>query len=318
VLVTGGTGYLGEAIAGALRTRGHDVVVFSRHARASAPGVEAIGGDIRDAAAVTAAARGCDAICHTAALVSIRSAPREAEAINVGGLRHVLAAAEAHAVSRVVYTSSFLALPPAGRRVAVEANDYQRTKVAALRVAQEAARAGLPVVCVYPGVITGPGARSEGNLVGRLISDCLRRRLPAIIGGRRTWSFSFVGDVAAGHVLALERGRPGASYGLGGHNLPQMALFEWLRARRATPLPIDLPLPLARLVGAAEEVRARLTGSLPQVTRGVVEIFSHEWPVDSSRAVAELGYRITSFEDALTATLDDVEGAARRPVRPAP
>jgi farnesol dehydrogenase len=307
VLVTGGTGYLGAAIVAALAARGHAVVLFGRHAR-PAPGIDgAIAGDIRDTAAVVAAARDCDAICHAAAYVSIRRAPGEAEAVNVGGLRNVLAAARAHGAARVVYTSSFLALPPAGRTSPVEANDYQRTKLAALRVAEQAARGGLPVVTVHPGVIVGPGARSEGNLVGRLIGDHLRGRLPGIVGARRTWAFSFVEDVAEGHALALERGRPGENYGLGGHNLPQVAIFEWLRTRRGTRLPADLPVPVAMIAGALEELRARFTGALPMVTRGAVEIFRHDWPVDSAAAVAELGYRISGFDHAMSATLADVE-----------
>ena len=312
VLVTGGTGYLGTAIVGALLARGHHVVLFGRAAR-PAPGIDAVAGDIRDASAVAAAARGCDAICHSAALVSIRHAPAEAEAVNVGGLRHVLAAATAHGVGRVLYTSSFLALPPAGRHTPLAANDYQRTKAAALRVAREASQSGLPVVCVHPGVVLGPGVRSEGNLVARLLKDHLNGRLPGIVGAARTWAFSFVEDVAAGHALALERGRLGEQYGLGGHNLPQMAMFEWLRARRGTRLPWDLPVPLASVAGAIEELRARLFGSLPLITRGAVEIFSHDWPVDSTRAVADLGYHISSFDQALSATLADIEGATVTP-----
>lgn len=311
VLVTGGTGYLGTAIVAALAARGHTVVLFGRRVR-PAPGIgETVVGDVRDAGAVSAAARGCDAICHAAAYVSIRHAPAEAEAVNVGGLRHVLAAAAAHGTARVLYTSSFLALPPAGRTSPIEANDYQRTKVAALRVAVDAARSGLPVVIVHPGVIVGPGTRSEGNLVGRLLGDCLRGRLPGIVGARRTWAFSFVEDVAEGHVLALERGRPGENYGLGGHNLPQVALFEWLRARRGTRLPLDLPVPVALVAGALEELRARVTGALPMVTRGAVEIFRYDWPVDSAAAVAELGYHVSSFDHAMSTALADAEAAIR-------
>src|SRR5215510_3724260 len=110
VLVTGGTGYLGSAIVRALARAGHEAVVFAR----SATGPGGIAGDIRDTRAVTAAATGMDAIVHAAALVAVwRKDPAEFDAVNVGGLQSVLAAARAHGVSRIVYTSSFLALPPA-------------------------------------------------------------------------------------------------------------------------------------------------------------------------------------------------------------
>ena len=100
--------------------------------------------DIRDAGAVERAASGCDAICHTAALVSLwRPRREEFDEVNVGGLRHTLNAARNLHISRIVYTSSFLALPPTGTRAAMQANDYQRTKVIADRVAREASEAGL-------------------------------------------------------------------------------------------------------------------------------------------------------------------------------
>src|SRR5262245_38790898 len=106
VLLTGGTGYLGRAIAAALAAGGHDVVVFARSAsRSGAPGTP-FDGDVRDGAAVQRAAGGCDAIVHTAALVSIwRRRPEDFDDVNVGGLKNVIAAAAAAGIRRIVYTS---------------------------------------------------------------------------------------------------------------------------------------------------------------------------------------------------------------------
>src|SRR5262245_30419919 len=115
VLVTGGTGYLGRAIVRALAAHGHDVVVFARTAsRSGLTGVRAlIDGDIRDGAAVARAAAGCDAVSHSAALVSIWRRRREDfDDVNVGGLGNVLDAAGAQQIRRILYTSSFLALAP--------------------------------------------------------------------------------------------------------------------------------------------------------------------------------------------------------------
>ena len=142
VLVTGGTGYLGRAIVRATADRGHEPVVFARHAtRARLPG-RAIDGDVRDRAAFEAAASGVDALCHSAALVSLwRRDPSEFDKINVGGLENAIAITRTLKLPRLIYTSSFLALPPAGRTAPLEANDYQRTKVAAHRVAMSMTRA---------------------------------------------------------------------------------------------------------------------------------------------------------------------------------
>src|SRR4051794_4840151 len=207
VLVTGGTGYLGSAIVRALQRHGHQPVVFARTARAAVsaglPGT-AVDGDVRDTRAVTAAAAGVDAICHTAALVALwRADPSEFDAVNVGGLQSVLSAVREHRLSRMVYTSSFLALPPADSPHVLTANHYQRTKVAARDVARRAASDGLPVVTLYPGVIYGPGPATDGNLVGRLMRDHLAGRLPGVVGPERLWSYAYVDDVADAHVAAL-------------------------------------------------------------------------------------------------------------------
>src|SRR5688572_10961531 len=115
VLVTGGTGYLGRAVVRALAARGHELVLFARSAgRSGLPGTP-VDGDVRDRGALERAAAGCDAISHSAALVSIwRRRRADFDEVNVGGLRNVLAIAGAHRIARVLYTSSFLALPPRG------------------------------------------------------------------------------------------------------------------------------------------------------------------------------------------------------------
>ena len=116
VLVTGWTGYLGRAVVHALDARGHDLVVFARSAsRSGLPGT-AVDGDVRDRPALERAAAGCDAISHSAALVTLwRRRRDDFDDINVGGLRNVLAVAATLRTPRVLYTSSFVALPPRGR-----------------------------------------------------------------------------------------------------------------------------------------------------------------------------------------------------------
>lgn len=303
VLVTGATGYLGRAIVDACREAGHEVVAFARRASSSGLTGTLVDGDVRDGDAVRHALRGCQAVVHAAALVSVwRQDRREFDDVNVGGLKNVLEAAQSLGVERVAYTSSFLALPPAGASTPGAWNDYQRTKVAAEREAAAAVSRGVPVIRLYPGVIYGPGAATEGNLVGRQVVDHLSGRLPGVIGADRTWSFAYVVDVARAHVAALERGVPGGRYEVGGENLPQMTVFEILRDRLGCSLPRRLPAALGRVAGAIEEARARLTGRTPLLTRGTVEILVRDWPLDSSAAQRDLGYAITP----LAAGLDQV------------
>ena len=305
VLVTGGTGYLGRAIVRALVRGGHEAIVFARHASGAGLPGRAVDGDVRDRGALRAAAHGVDALCHSAALVTVwRADPREFDDVNVGGLEHAIAVARELRLTRLVYTSSFLARPPAGRGRPIPGNDYQRTKAAADAVARRAADDGLPIVRLYPGVLFGPGTDSEGNLVGRMIADHLAGRLPGLIGAERIWSFAWVEDVAAAHVAALERASAGTAYDLGGDNLPQVRPFELLHAARGTRLPRRVPTWAAVAVGMADEWRARLTGRPPRLTRRTVEIFRHDWPLDSGPATVDLSYRPTPLSAGLRLMLD--------------
>jgi farnesol dehydrogenase len=300
VLVTGGTGYLGRAIVAALVARGHAPTVFARSATSSDLPGRLVDGDVRDAAALARAARGCDAIIHSAALVSLwRPRRQDFDDVNVGGLEHVLDVARAAGIGRILYTSSFLALPPADGSSPLECNDYQRTKVRADARAARAVADGLPVVRVYPGVVYGPGRVTEGNLVGRLVADHLAGRLPGIIGADRRWSYAFVDDVGEGHVAALERGTPGARYVLGGENAPQMRVFEIVRDLTGRALPRRIPFALATIAAALDETRAAITGRPPLVTRGGVAIFRHDWSLDSREAERALGYQITPLREGL-------------------
>ena len=305
VLVTGGTGYLGRAVVRAFAAAGHETVVLSRSAKQSGVSTAAVDGDVRDRESVYGAAAGCDAICHLAALVAIwRTRPSDFDEVNVGGLRNVLAVSASRDLP-TVYTSSFLALPPRGRPEPLMANDYQRTKVLAEREASAAARNGARLVRLYPGVLYGPGVRSEGNLVGRLVDDHLRGRLPGIIGADGIWSCAWVEDVARAHVAAAERAAPGAAYALGGENLPQMQIFAAIETMTGRRRPWRIPTVAANALGGLEELRARLFRAPPLVTRGAVEIFSHDWPLDSSAAVRDLGYSVRPLVEGIGLLLEN-------------
>jgi nucleoside-diphosphate-sugar epimerase len=304
VLVTGGTGYLGRAIVRALVEREHSCVVFARAASRSGMPGRLVDGDVRDRAAIDRAADGVDAVCHAAALVSLwRARRQDFDEVNVGGFENVIDVCRARGLARLVYTSSFLALPPADHAMFGATNDYQRTKVAGLALARAAAARGVPIVSMVPGVIYGPGAATEGNLVGRLVHDHLARRLPGIVGADKIWSFAYVEDVAAAHVAALTNGEIGREYALGGDNAPQMRLFEILRRLRGTALPRRIPNALASALGYVEERRAGLFGRPPLLTRGTVEIFRHDWPLDSSQSAHTLGYVMTPLEHGVPRVL---------------
>jgi NAD+-dependent farnesol dehydrogenase len=311
VLVTGGTGYLGRAVVGALGAAGHEVVLYGRSAAASGLPGRAVNGDIRDGGRLLQAAAGCEAILHGAALVAgWARRSRDFDEVNVGGLRAVLDTARRLRIGRVIYTSSFLALPPAGLDAAPEWNDYQRTKAAADIVADAAVRQGAPLVRLYPGVIYGPGVASDGNLVGRMVSDHLAGRLPGLVGADRIWSFSFVEDVAAAHVAALRDGVAGARYLLGGEDAPQMRVYDIVRALTGRALPRRIADWLAAPAAFADELMAAWFGRRPLLTTGTLEILLRDWPLGHALASEELGYRVTRLEDGVARMLDTMRAAA--------
>jgi farnesol dehydrogenase len=223
--------------------------------------------------------------------------------VNVGGLQSVLAAARAQHTPRIVYTSSFLALPPADSPRPLTANHYQRTKVAARDVARRAAADGLPVVTLYPGVIYGPGPATQGNLVGRLMRDHLAGKLPGVIGVEHLWSYAFIEDVAAAHVAALAHAAPAREYVVGGVNAPQRAIFDYLQRTRGRRFPFRIPYAVATAAALVDEARAALTKRPPLLTRGIVNIFRHDWPLESTVAIDALRMRITPLEEGFDRTL---------------
>jgi farnesol dehydrogenase len=307
VLVTGATGYLGQAVVRAFAEAGHTVRAYARTASGCPLPAERIDGDVRDEPALLRATEGCEVICHLAALVSLwRPRRQEFDEINVGGIKSVLAAAQRHHTPRVVYTSSFLALPPRGRDTPIASNDYQRTKVIAENVAAQAAAGGAPIVRLYPGVIYGPGVYSEGNLIGRMVRDHLHGRLPGLVGADRPWSYAWIDDVAAAHVAAAEHAAAGSAYVVGGENAPQLRVFEIVRELRGKRLPMRIPFPIATAIGVMEDARAAIFRRPPLLTRGTVEIFRHDWSLDSTPAIRDLGLRIKPLGEGVERLLSEL------------
>ena len=318
VLLTGGTGFLGKNVARALASSGHSLRVLARGTSdlAGLPdGVEIARGDVTDARSLVDAASGCDAVLHMAALVKMWVPDRARfDAVNIGGIKNALAAASA-AKARLVYTSSFIAIGPAGPAPADETrshdmrrfrNDYERTKAHADAIAREAAAAGQDVVILYPGVVYGPGDLTDGNLVVKMVADHLAGRFPGIVGpGDRQWSYAYVDDVAAAHAAALADAQPGSRYFLAGDNVAMTQFFETLAEVSGTPPPRrHIPDGAASALGYLMYLWAELTGLPPQLTHEVVGVFREHWAYSSERAIRELGYRPTPLREGLRRTVE--------------
>ncbi|MEW6281871.1 MAG: hopanoid-associated sugar epimerase [Candidatus Eremiobacterota bacterium] len=310
--VTGGAGFVGSHIVRLLCRQGAEVRVLVRTATALDNlldlDVECVYGDLLDPAPLRRGAAGCDVVYHCAADYRLwTSDPSELYAHNVQGTENMLRACAYAGVARVVYTSSVAAvgIPKGGPgceetpvSLADMIGDYKRSKFLAQKVALHHAERGLPVVIVNPSTPIGPGDRKP-TATGQLVVDFLNRAMPAYVD--TGLNLVAVEDVAAGHLLAAEKGIPGRTYILGNQNLTLKQILDLLGELTGLPSPgLRMPHLIALGIGALDSfVEGRLLRRPPRVSLEAVKMSLKKMWFSSERAVAELGYRPTPVRDAL-------------------
>lgn len=318
-LVTGASGFVGSAVVRALLAEGEPVRVLVRPTSdrghlADLP-VEVVVADLDRPASLAAAVAGCTALFHVAADYRLWVPdPAAIYRTNVDGTRALMIAAAEAGVRRIVYTSSVatLGLHPDGRpadeTTPVALDDmighYKRSKFLAEAAVRELVeRHGLPAVIVNPSTPVGP-RDAKPTPTGRMVLEAAMGRMPAYVD--TGLNLVHVDDVAAGHLLAFERGRAGERYVLGGDNLPLGEILAMIAALRGLRPP-RLRLPAAALLPlavAAEAVaRLRRTGE-PFITTDGVRMARKRMFFSSAKAERELGYRGRPAEAALRDALD--------------
>ncbi|MCH4894085.1 MULTISPECIES: hopanoid-associated sugar epimerase [unclassified Sphingomonas] len=317
ILVTGASGFVGSAVARALIARGDRVRLAVRttspRTNIAELDAEIVACDLNDATAVDAAMAGMEGVFHVAADYRIWAAdPGEIVRNNLTTTRNVMAAARAHAVDRIVYTSSVATLKPSadGAPVDEEAaatadqavGSYKRSKVEAERLVEAmVARDGLPAVIVNPSTPVGP-RDVRPTPTGRIIVAAASGRMPAYVDSGL--NLVHVDDVAAGHLAAFDHGRIGERYILGGQNVSLKALLATIAAAVGRKPP-SVALPRAPLypVAVASEIAARMTGREPMLTRDSLRMAGDRMYFRSTKAETELGYRARPYargiEDAV-------------------
>lgn len=311
-LVTGATGFVGSHVARQLIASGQSVRVL---VRASSNlrllediAAERVEGDLRDAASIERAMRGVRRVFHVAADYRLWTRhPEELYESNVEGTRRLIAAAQRAGVERVVYTSTVAtiavprhgALPNETTQAGIDEmiGHYKKSKFMAEQVAVEAARAGAPVVIVNPTAPVGPGDWKP-TPTGRIILDFLRGKMPAYVD--TGLNVVAVEDVAAGHLLAAEKGRSGERYILGGRNMTLKEILDALAAITGRRAPrVKLPHVVALVAGYADEMYSRMAGREPQIPVEGVKMSRHKMFIESDKAARELGYKPGKIEAAL-------------------
>jgi dihydroflavonol-4-reductase len=315
-LVTGATGFVGAAVARALLGAQWQVRVLARRSsdrrNLKNLDVEVTEGDLADLDSLRRAAQGCEGLFHVAADYRLGARdPAELYRANVEGTRNILSAARRSGVQRIVYTSSVatIGIPADGTPGDEQSPNslenmighYKRSKYQAEEVVREAARDGISVVIVSPSTPVGPGD-VKPTPTGQLVLDAAAGRMPAYVD--TGLNIVHVDDVAAGQLLAYERGKAGERYILGGQDMSLREILEMIAhlAGRSPPrarLPYGVVLPLAYLA----EGFARLSGRSGRITLEGVRMSRKKMFFSSAKAVRELGYRwrppVQAFEDAI-------------------
>jgi dihydroflavonol-4-reductase len=322
-LVTGAAGFVGSNLVHRLVEQGHNVRGLvrpgsDRRGLAGAGEWEPVEGELTDAVSLRPLLRGCDWCFHVAASYHLwlrDYAPMFAT--NVQGTRTVIEAAAAAGCSRIVYTSTVgcIGLPhqEQGRWVPTDetaqaseaqmTNAYKQSKWRAEQVALELAGRGLPVVIVNPSAPVGP-RDVKPTPTGRVILDFLNGRLPGYVDTGLNWVH--VGDVAAGHILAAERGKVGERYILGHAegNWTMRKTLDVLAELSGLPAPrMRVPYPVALVAAYASETLAALTRRPPRAPLAGVRMARYRMWFNPAKAIRELGLPQSHPREAFLAAI---------------
>jgi len=317
-LVTGATGFVGSHVARFLAGQGAELRVLVRPTSLTANlegiAAERVTGDLREPESLRKAMAGCEAVFHVAADYRLWTRePHEMYRSNVEGTRNVIRLAREAGVRRVVYTSSVATMGFSSNGHLADENSpvglgdmighYKRSKFQAEQIALEAGRGGADVVVVNPTTPVGE-QDIKPTPTGRIIVDFLKRKFPAYVD--TGLNLVDVGEVARGHVAALEKGRRGERYILGGENLTLKQILDKLAAITGLASPrVKLPYAVALATGVVDTaVTGLLLRREPRVTVDAVRMGRKKMFVSSAKAERELGWKLVPVEDALRRAVD--------------
>lgn len=320
ILITGATGFVGQTLTRVL-TENHtsEVRVLVRSPRQGKevlpPAVRIFKGEVEDAAAVAQAMQGCDQVYHLAALAGVWAKDlRSFYQVNVEGTRTVLEAALHAGVKKVVVTSTGGVMGPSpcsGILVDETTNlnppllsIYDQTKKQAEQLALSFLPRGLDVVIVNPTRIYGPGVDRESNSVTKLLNQFSQGKWRIIPGdGSSIGNYVYIQDVVQGHLLAMQRGKPGERYILGGENVSYRQLFELFRQVTGSHHRLfEIPLAPVLYFARAESLLASIMHRKPLLDPNYAKKLSLNWPMSSKKAMSGIGYTYISLKEGLSKT----------------
>lgn len=319
-LITGATGYIGTQLAKKLSHDGHTINALYRSESKTSElrGVKNVHlhkGDIMDQDSLRRAVLGCDAVFHVAAFAKPwASDPKTFYELNVKGAMNVFLAAQNVGAKRVVFTSTAGVISPSNGVASDESTPrkqdyfthYERSKAKAEEKAGELTEEGMEIITVNPTRVYGPGLLSDSNGVTKMVKLYLEGKFKTLPGnGKSIGNYVFIEDVVTGHIKAMENGKPGERYILGGANVSFNEFFNLLSdiTGRSSRM-FHIPIPVINMAAKFMEFRANLTGSPPLITPPWVRKYLYNWELSSQKAKEELGYKVTPLTEGLQTTID--------------
>lgn len=318
IFITGGTGFIGQKLAKNLADEGHEVVALIRsknkaqelqHER-----ISFVEGDLFSTDALNAGMEGCDEVYHLAAFASVWAKDDTFEKVNINGTLNILDVAKVQGVKKTLVTSTAGVIGPAidgpvhedTPRQVDFFTPYESSKYESELKIKEYVQNGQHVVIVNPTRVYGPGPLNVSNSVTKLVKQYIEGKWKFMPGdGMSTGNYVYVEDVINGHKLAMQNGRAGERYLLGGEDATYHELFDTIAQIGGKKHKLyKMPLGVMLTFGKMQLFMAENFGRQPMITPGWVRKYLYEWRVSSEKARNELGYQITPLKEGIQETVN--------------
>ncbi len=324
--ITGATGFIGTNLSLKLANEGHQVNALVRNIEKAKPldhpNITIYYGDIHQVKVIEEALQGVHGIFHLSAFAKPWAKDsRIYNHVNADATKTLYQIARKKAISKIIFTSTAGTFGPSMEAPVDEEtvrqtdffNEYESTKFIAEKITKDFVLQGMDIVIVHPTRVYGPGLLSKSNAVTFMIKQYINGNWRIIPGnGKRIGNYAYIDDVVNGHILAMQNGRSGEQYLIGGENASYHDFFHTVKHLSGKRYRlIKIPVVLLIAFSTLQMALARLVNRPPLLPPKWVKKYMYNWELDSTKAQRELDYRVTSLKDGLLHTIHWLENRSR-------